>query len=211
MRLMWLVILFTLNVSFARSQPAFVDTIRTSLNEKPRFVLGLNNRYALVSGVPLRTNGIQAGMDFNDKVRILFGANWMPNAYVERDISNGIPPDTITIQKRLSFFSLTGSYSLRMSEKWRFDFPILIGMGVDDRTTTHSTRIKPTTESRFIVPFEFGASAVYSINSWFGVKAGLGNRLTFGRSFSTNSGPYYALGLTVFAKPFVDWAKKIWQ
>jgi len=50
-----------------------------------------------------------------------------------------------------------------------------------------------------VVPMEGGLDVLYYFYDWIGIKAGMGVRMSFGKSFSTLSGPYYNLGIALYA------------
>lgn len=191
-------------VCSARAQFNLVDSIQKAMEHQPRFVLGLNNRYSLVAGEPVRVNGIQAGMDYQKEFKILFGINWMPVSQTESFVhSSTSGMDTITKRRSLQYFSIGAEYAVYRSPRWKLSVPVLLGLGTY-RVRTSSALGKWNEDESFMLPIEFGANATYYFTDWLGLKAGLGNRLGFGRGFSATSGPYYALGFTLFIGPLVD-------
>lgn len=190
-------------------QKAIIDCIQEALKAKPSPIVGLNNRYSLVSGEPIKINGIQAGMAFDNVLKINLGYNWMPLSQTEVKIQkSGNQQDTLLRMHKLSYISVSGEYIFYHTTKWKFGVPVLLGVGTHRITTTHSLQGKTETNNQFILPLEFGMNGLYYFTDWFGLKGGLGNRLTFGKSFSKTSGPYYSLGFTLMVEPIYQKVKK---
>ncbi len=186
--------------TMALAQHPRLDSLKSDLAHKPKFVLGLHNRYSLVAGDPVKVNGLYAGLDFNHGFRVNFGLNWMPEQHLQRSIIMvSQRRDTVTESNQMAYVSLTGEYTLIQNEKWKFTLPVLLGVGQHDQVINHSLSDNAVKTSTFILPVEAGITAMYYVREWVGIKAGLGNRLTFGKSFSSTSGPYYNLGISVFA------------
>jgi hypothetical protein len=191
------------------AQNARVDSLKSAMKQKPRFVMGLNNRFSVVAGEPIRVTGLNLGLDFNGVMRISLGNNWMPTfQQSSRRVKRSNVWDTIVERNRISYLGLTADYTIIKNAKWKFTIPILLGLGQHRRITDHSINSKSKVEQTVILPLEVGATAVYYIKDWIGIKAGLGNRISLGKSFSTTSGPYYSLGISIFAGVIYKKAKE---
>ncbi|MBI1307852.1 MAG: hypothetical protein GC181_14710 [Bacteroidetes bacterium] len=204
MRCLLGILLIFFALTSANAQNHNWDTVRYSLKQKPKFIAGLNNRYALASGQPLIINGVLIGMDFNNILKIGFGYNWMPKEVREIRIENHSGGnDTDIIKSRISYFNLSTDYVFRHTKKWKFSIPLLIGIGIRERTEILHNTPKPILNSNPVIPIEFGITSTYYITDWLGLKGGLGNRIVIGNGFRQFSGPYYTLGLTIFPKPII--------
>lgn len=172
------------------------DSIQNALTYKPRFVFGLNSRISTVSGNPSKTMRLFAGLDYNKKVRFEFALNAMPQAAV--DLSYNDIEDSIRKTNRLTYWGLQGEYTFFRKGHWKLSYPLQLGWGVNN-ATMRINQEETTKTNKFVLPVEVGADAIYYFYDWVGLKAGMGIRMSFGNSFSTLSGPYYNLGIALYA------------
>ncbi|MFT4522451.1 MAG: hypothetical protein ACI8ZN_001401 [Bacteroidia bacterium] len=172
---------------FAQSQTTnHGQILKEALKVKPRLAFGLNNRFSLVSGQTVRIQGIYAGIDFDKKLRIILGYNFLKSPVVYTRVNQGVGT---TYAVDLKFIHLMADYAIKEVDKWQFNLPVAIGVG--SSTQTHLTQV----DYFNVFTFEFGAVATYNVLPWLGIKAGVGERLCFGQNFAQLSGPYFSLGL----------------
>jgi hypothetical protein len=174
----------------------FKDSIKHALTYKPRLVFGLNSKVSTISGEPSRTLRLFGGLDYNKKMRFELGFNYMPQAAVEVDYK-GVS-DTILTTNQLAYWGVQAEYTFYRKNRWKLSYPVQLGWGLSKYTERLNQDLKESTTIS-IVPLEVGANAVYYFYDWIGIKGGMGIRMSFGRSFTTLSGPYYNLGIALYA------------
>ena len=177
------------------SQGQVKDSIQRALTYKPNFVFGLNSRISTISGNPSKTMRLFVGLDYNKKMRFEFAINAMPQAAVDVTHDNR---DTIRRTNKLAYWGFQGEYTFLRKGHWKLSYPIQLGFGAN--TTTMRLNYEETRKANhFVMPIEGGVDAIYYFYDWVGLKAGMGVRLSFGNAFSTLSGPYYNLGIALYA------------
>ena len=172
------------------------DSIQKALTYKPRFVFGLNSRVSTVYGNPSKTMRLFAGLDYNKKMRFEFAINAMPDAAV--DVSMNDIFDTVTRSHKLFYWGLQAEYTFLRKGHWKLSYPLQVGWGVN-HSTLRFNQEETLKSNDIVVPMEGGLDVLYYFYDWIGIKAGMGVRMSFGKSFSTLSGPYYNLGIALYA------------
>lgn len=177
----------------------------TALQVKPKVVFGLNSRFSQIAGNPSKTIKLHVGLDYDKKVRFELGYNYMPVASV--DVIYPTKSDTIRRTNKLGYLGLQAEYTFYRKKNWKLSVPLQVGIGGNRRTEriNQGTRVIST---HTVMPIEGGANALYYFYDWLGVKAGMGYRLSFGKSFTTLSGSYYNLGIAFFAGELYNRLKK---
>lgn len=173
-----------------------IDSVRSALNKKPSPVLGFNNRMSYVFGDPSRTLRLFGGLDFNRTIRFELAYNVMLNPAVKVNYPG--EGDTLVRTHKARYFGLQVEYTFYHSQKWKLSTPVQFGFG-SNHTTRTLNGDSELDETHSIFPIEPGINAIYYVYDWVGVKGGTGLRLGFGSSFSTLTGPYYNLGITLYA------------
>lgn len=191
-----LIIAFGVMMSVHHTQAQVCDSIRDALTYKPSFVFGLNSRISTISGDPSRTMRLFVGLDYRKKMRFEFAINGMPQAATDMRINEG--GDTVRRSNRLTYWGLQAEYTFFRKGHWKLSYPIQVGLGVNNATIRYNQE-EVVKRSELVVPLEVGADAIYYFYDWIGLKGGMGVRMSFGNSFSTLSGPYYNLGVALYA------------
>ncbi|MBO6515340.1 MAG: hypothetical protein JJ975_02215 [Bacteroidia bacterium] len=190
------------------TNPQNLDSIKQALKTKPRVVFGLNNRFSTISGEISRTTRLFAGLDYDKKIRFELALNAMPSAAVTIDYPRD--GDTILRTNQLAYIGFQAEYTFFHSKKWKLSFPVQIGLGRNTHTRRENRHLLLTRRSP-VVPIEPGVNGLYYIYDWIGLKAGVGLRMSLGQSFSALSGPYYNIGVAVFAGELYRRFKKAQQ
>lgn len=170
--------------------------------KKPSFVVELDGRHSFIREAPVIIDGIRAGADFDDKVRLFVGAYWSRRTVSRTFIINRYTPFQDTIRQDLSMFyiSATGEYVVHNSKHWELDVPVQVGFGVGKRTRYDANTGAPIEQRRpSFVPLEFSFRAIYRITDWLNVSAGIGYRYAlFSRIVSDDfSAVHYTYGIGI--------------
>ncbi|MFT5511655.1 MAG: hypothetical protein ACI8SE_000048 [Bacteroidia bacterium] len=188
---------FALVISVVTSsvQAQVIDSVRKALTYKPHIVFGLNGKTSIVSGDPYRTMRLFTGLDYNKKIRFELAYNYMPLPAVDKVVVNRT--DTITKVNNLRYLGFQTEYTFFRKNRWKLSYPVQIGIG-RNRYTERINGSLNVVRKPIVLPVELGVNAVYLLTDWFGLKAGMGVRMSFGKSFSTLSGPYSNFGLALY-------------
>jgi len=178
------------------AQTQLIDSVKHDLTYKPRWVFGINSKTTTVEGNPYKTIRLFTGLDYNRKLRFEAAFNYMPLPAVR--ITKKPNKDTVVKTNNLKYFGLQTQYTFYRTKRWVLSYPIQIGVGQNKYTERVNGDLS-VVRKQAVFPVELGANAVYLFTDWFGVKAGMGVRLSLGKSFSTLSGSYYNLGLALYA------------
>ena len=187
-------LLFSVGMPVVQAQ--VIDSVKHALTFKPRWVFGLNSKTTTVSGDPYKTIRLFTGVEYNRKIRFEAAFNYMPLPAVNVTYRNNT--DTLLETSDLKYFGLQTEYTFLRKNRWVLSYPIQLGIG-QNRYTERVNGNLSVVRKKTVVPIELGANAVYLFTDWFGIKAGMGVRLSLGKSFSTLSGSYYNLGLALYA------------
>lgn len=179
------------------------DTVKHYVTtKKPSFVLELDGRHSFIREAPVIVDGIRAGADFGDKVRLFGGVYWSRQKVSRTFIVNRYTPFERNVRQDLSMFyiSATGEYVVYKSKHWELDVPVQIGFGSGKRTRYDATTGEQIEQGRHaFIPFEFSFRAIYRITDWLNVSAGIGYRYAL---FSTTvsddfSAVHYTYGIGI--------------
>ena len=172
-----------------------LDSIRSAVQVKPKFVFGLSSRFSSVDGSPSRTSKLFVGYDYDRVFRLELGINYMPNPGVTRTFP--FPGDTLLETNQLTYLGLQAEYTFYRKGHWKFGFPVQVGIGSNKATERYNNHLR-FSRTFMVIPVEPGLNALYYFYDWIGLKAGMGVRMSFGKAFSVLSGPYYNMGIAFF-------------
>lgn len=191
------VVLFPFVLTAQTSEP-FIDSIINSFNYPPRLDLRLDARTSFITNNPARIVGVKLGVDFNDKVKVGIGYNWLRSTILNNEyINKGLGRTEIYTRLVLRYFSPYFEYTYHNSPKLELSIPVMIGLG-----TSHYTPLNVqdspfyTSNPRMVVFYEPSSTGLYKPIKWFGIGFGIGYRLVFvgNRGLNQNfNSPIYVL------------------
>lgn len=156
------------------------DTVKHYVTtKKPTFILELDGRHSFIREAPVIVDGIRAGADFGDKVRLFGGIYWSRHKVSRTFIINRYTPYERNVRQDLSMFyiSATGEYVVYNSKHWELDVPVQIGFGSGKRTRYDANTGATIEQGKHaFVPLEFSFRAIYRITDWLNASAGIGYR-----------------------------------
>ncbi|PCJ66925.1 MAG: hypothetical protein COA58_05590 [Bacteroidetes bacterium] len=195
--LSFLIVLFALTV---KAQSNVIDSIKVSLQEKPKFFMSLNNRNTFIRSNKTKLYGLTGGFDYNEKVKLFVGIYGFGDAN-ETLLINDIDfvQDSVFRYINTSNFSLGIEYDYWEYERLHLSFPIQIGIGSINYEFVEKDKSTPIRIQNYnIVPIEFGSNAYLELLTGVGLKAGIGYRMTLGKKEASQlSSPYYNLGISI--------------
>lgn len=197
------IIVLVLLCSQASSQYRLLDSIKYYVTtQRPTLVVGLDGHKSFIREAPVTIDGVRAGLDFGNKVRLYLGAYWSRHKVSRTYIQHIYTPNERVVWQELSMFYVapTIEYVVYNSEHWELAVPARIGFGKGHRKRYDYATGTLIEEARpGFVPFEFSFRAMYRITDWLNVSAGLGYRYAmFSSSVSDDfSAPHYTYGVGV--------------
>ncbi|MDC0314151.1 hypothetical protein OAL26_03395 [Flavobacteriales bacterium] len=145
------------------------DSIRTSFDYKPKFLLKFDTRNSFISNQYAKIHGVKVGLSFNKTTNIGIGYHWMPKRSLEPTLLNSNKID-LKFGYAVAFFE----YNFYKSKHWSAEIPVQIGLGkaqYDDVTPPI------TTVSSWIIIYEPAMTIEYKFLRYFGIGGGVGFRL----------------------------------
>ncbi|MBL4654027.1 MAG: hypothetical protein JKY53_14365 [Flavobacteriales bacterium] len=171
---------FTTSLSAQSSEP-FIDSIKTSFSYTPKLVLRADARTSFITNKPARIFGIKLGLNFNDRVQIGLGYNWLISD-IKKDRRIVIEGKVEKVDSRLvlQYVSPYFEYTYYNSPKLELSIPVMIGLGYSRYTAESSFyQFVPDTENKFVLFYEPYSVGLYKPIPWVGVGFGVGYRLVF--------------------------------
>lgn len=187
----------------AKAQHNPWDTIKYYVgNKKPSFVVELDGKHSFFREAPVVVDGLRAGADFDDKVRLFIGVYGNRFKVSRTFIENQYTIAERRIQQDLSmtYVSATCEYVVHNSKHWELAVPVQVGYGVGKRTRYNAATSEQLEQIRpGFVPLEFNFRAMYRITDWLNVSAGLGYRYALFSSIVSDdfSAPNYTYGIGI--------------
>jgi len=163
------------------------DSIQSSLQKKPRFIVGGASKSTFINGYRSPILTVRVGLDFDHRIRIGAGLSMLKLSPYEPGRDNTpfyldkIVTDTggtYTFHPALEFryVNLFLEYVYYKSGKWQFSIPIQFGIGSSSYKYTDNG--EDITESKHtILLYEPAVSGQYKITKWFGAGLDVGYRL----------------------------------
>lgn len=179
-----------------------LDSIRYyKANQKPRLLLGFDNRVTFLNSKSAKVNGLRIGVNYK-KFSYFLGLYGTNQDIVSRELvnQNQIIPDTQLSLTRFNYISFGFTYANWASKHWYFETTPQIGIGSGQIDVfENSTFVKK--EQRPIIPLEVSGKAYYMFTKWIGVGAGLGARKAV-LTTSQFDGLFYSLGVKFYIGQF---------
>jgi len=210
MRLPLLPVVLLLTLSTTAQRDITWESYADAYMGPSKWTVGFTGNRSLADGEPVRFFGIYAGKDYDDLLRLALGIQFLsPDLYEQEILPRGTVTDTIWRTTNMAYWFFRTELTYYRTPKWKLTAPVSIGLGSMKQTERISNRITPRIQENLTVPLDVGTEGIYFVNPWFGLKAGLGLRLAFGKeSFSTFSAPYYKLGFGLYPMELYKFIKE---
>ena len=145
------------------------DSIRTSFDYKPKFLLKFDTRNSFISNQYAKIHGIKVGLSFNKTTNIGIGYHWMPKRPLEPTLLNSNKID-LKFGYAVAFFE----YNFYKSKYWSAEIPVQIGFG---KAQYDDLDLAMTTGISWIIIYEPAMTIEYKLLKYFGIGGGVGFRL----------------------------------
>lgn len=189
-----------------------IDTINSSLKQKPKFFITLASFGTFIDGDFANFNGIRTGLNFNQRVKFGVGYFALANRAVVSEVSVSEVPNASYItngELRIHFFTLSAEYLFYKNESpWQFNItPFQLGIGKSGYDyISRTTRTKAPTDREVILLYQPEISAQYTLMKWLGVGLTTGYRITLLRSDKLTqhlNAPTFAIDVRIFVDELV--------
>ena len=145
------------------------DSIRASLDYKPKFLLKFDTRNSFISNQYAKTHGIKVGFSFNKTTNIGIGYHWMPKRPIEPTLPNSNKID-LKFGYAVAFFE----YNFYKTKHWSAEIPVQFGLG---KARYDDLDLAITKASSWIIIYEPAMTIEYKFLRYFGIGGGVGFRL----------------------------------
>ena len=169
------------------------DSIRTSLDYKPKFLVKFDTRNSFISNQYAKIHGIKVGLSFNKTTNIGLGYHWMPKRSIESD-----PQNLNKIDLKFGYAIAFFEYNFYKSKRWSAEIPVQIGLGKAQYTDVD---FGVTKASSWIIIYEPAMTIEYKFLRYFGLGGGVGFRLAIKTDQQINesfSAPEYILRVKIY-------------
>ncbi len=171
------------------SRPAnaqLIDTIRYSLQQKPKFFFTLASFNTFIDHQYANINRLKMGLSYNQRLRLGVGISNLANNSVVTPlhITENNLDYTTNGELNFSFVSLSAEYFFYNNYPWQSTItPFHIGIGgANYRYIRRPDRMNAFTPTETIILYQPEISVQYNIFQWLGVGATTGYRVTLYRS-----------------------------
>lgn len=173
-RTLFLCLLFLCSFNAVAQQPSLSDTLRLAFDQKPSFTAKFNTRNSFVTGRPVRTYGVKAGANFNNKVAVGVGFHWLEHDNVR--IYNEGEPIEQRRELRMAYIAGYFDYIFVRRQHWEITMPVQIGIGTSKERVLREEGTEDINRGGVLL-YEPGMIAEYRFLKYFGIGAGVGLRI----------------------------------
>lgn len=163
------IILISFFIFSSQGHAQLFDSIRTSFDYKPKFLLKFDTRNSFISNQYAKIHGIKVGLSFNKTTNIGIGYHWMPKRPLEPTLLNSNKID-LKFGYAVAFFE----YNFYKSKHWSAEIPVQIGFG---KAQYDDLDLAMTTGVSWIIIYEPAMTIEYKFLKYFGIGGGVGFRL----------------------------------
>jgi len=189
----------------------FLDSIQSSLQNKPSFIGGFATKSTFIGGFRSPIFTAKAGLDFDNRIRFGVGVSWLKLGafdigkdntpfYLDKIILTLSGIDTIHPSLQFRYINLFVEYVYYNSSKWQFSIPIKFGVG-DSRYKYIVNGDKFIENKHAIILYEPAVSGQYKILPWFGLGLDVGYRIMLvsnNKIGSKFNSPVYDIKVLIF-------------
>jgi len=188
------------------AQPAWVDTLRYSLHQRPKFFFQLTSFNSFVSSDFANFSGFRMGLNYNHRLRFGMGLLTLDgNAVVSAvSIREGDISYITNGQLKTTFLTFSGEYIFYSKYPWQFSaIPFQAGIGGAhyEYNSRLDTNRRVSTPDEFLFILQPELTGQFNIVRWFGLTANAGYRFTAYSSRELRedfSAPAFSAGVKIF-------------
>lgn len=196
-RTLFLCLFFASGLTSLGQQPNLTDSLRVAFAQKPSFTANFNTRNTIVTGRPIRTRSVKAGMSYRRRVGIGVGFHWLEHDNVK--LYESIEGLEERRELRMAYGTLYFEYSFVRKQHWEITLPVHLGMGVSRELILSDQEPVTINRGGFLL-YEPSMIAQYNFLRYFGIGGGVGLRIMLvnnGKIDEQFTAPLYQLHLKI--------------
>jgi hypothetical protein len=164
-----------------------------ALRLAPKLNVGLDSKRSFISNRDVKTLGLKASLDFDNRLRLGFGVYFLQSPFYRSLSVTDYFGVEDTVRAKLDFVFMTSfvEYVFLSTKRWELSSPLALGIG-DVVFRDVGMRPQPVLTS------ELGLQGSYKVFPWIGLGGGVGYRqiLSGGKLIRENfNSPTYSFGL----------------
>lgn len=164
-----------------------------ALRLAPKFNVSLDSKRSFISNRDVKTLGLKAVLDFDNRVRLGFGVYFLQSPFYRYLTVSDYYGVQDTVQAKLDFVFMTSffEYVFLTTKRWELSSPFALGIG---DVVFRNVGMKPQP----VLASELGLQGSYKVFPFIGLGGGIGYRqiLSGGKLIRENfNSPTYSFGL----------------
>ncbi len=186
------------------AQAQLLDSLRYHLRHKPVLDGNWETRNTFISTRRAQVTGWKLGLDFNSKIRMGIGYNYMSTKYYNTEFSTF---DYRRESLGMRYFCVYFEYLYYKQNRWTFSVPVQIGVGNTFNRAVFPVMEKHHSNSHPIIVYEPCLSGEYRLLPWFAIGAEGGFRLFLLKNSSVRerfTAPIYVFSASIKWGYFID-------
>ncbi|MFT4779417.1 MAG: hypothetical protein ACI923_001958 [Flavobacteriales bacterium] len=196
-RTLFLCLIFASAITCSGQKPNITDSLRAAFNQMPSFTANFNTRNTIVTGRPIRTRSVKAGMAYGKRVGIGVGFHWLEHNNVKRyDLIDGVEEQR---ELRMAYGTVYFEYSFVRKKNWEITLPVQLGLGISRELMLSDDASLEINRGGFLL-YEPSMIAQYNFFRYFGIGGGVGLRIMLvnnGEIDEQFTAPLYQLHLKI--------------
>lgn len=164
-----------------------------ALRLPPKLNVSLDSKRSFISNRDVKTLGLKANLDFDNRVRLGFGVYFLQSPFYRSLKVTDYYGVEDTVKAKLDFVFMTGffEYVFLTTKRWELSAPFALGIG---DVQFRDVGMKP----QAVMTSEFGIQGSYKVFPFIGLGGGVGYRqiISGGKLIRENfNSPTYSFGL----------------
>ena len=160
-----ILLIFLLLAAFTSKAQLF-DSIKSSLQFKPKLLVKLDARNSFVTASYSKVKGIKLGLNYNKIFRLGIGYSWMKTDYYPRQFKD-------STNLRFGYGNAFMEYAFYQSKHFQFEIPIQIGIG----RISYKSKADELLQKEWVPIWEPAMTFEYLFLKYFSIGVGAGYRL----------------------------------
>lgn len=200
----FLFFIFGLFFLAGKAEAQLLDSLRYHLSHKPVLDGNWETRNTFISTRRAQITGWKLGLDFNSKIRMGVGYNYMNTKFYKSEFSGF---QFKKEQLGMRYFCVYFEYLYYKQNRWTFSVPVQIGLGTTFTKSVFPVIQRERQNSHFIMVYEPCISGEYRLLPWFALGAEGGFRLFLVKSRTVKerfTAPIYVFSASIKWGYFID-------
>ncbi len=209
-----LIIICLLLASPIVNAQAIVDSVKLSLQAKPKLTFNLSSRNAVITNEFAKMRSVFVGANYADRTRLGLSFNWLALGY-QREypiINQDTITDLVNRDLRMFYIAPHAEYMFYKTAHWEMTIPVQLGLGYSYFKHEYNNETF-TQDGGLVALYEPAMTVTYRFLKYFGVGGGIGVRLMLKNNRNINerfTAPFYMYWFKIyFGDVFNDYVKNV--